>query len=307
MELSKTSTIETKQADRDASKNGTPKVVQAANTTQKLGDFFVEPTKLYRLRHDEGDIIFEGRSGQSIRLGAAWKAGTAFQSTTTDQSPNLLLRVGQDPNAMPSVNTPYGLVSENINKDATSIWMVSDQLVPLEYSTKKASIHQKSIQNFPKRLDGSQVVINTDRIVLNSRMGKIMGFALDGVHWTSSKDFTVDADQDYLSQITRNAIYNIGGKMQSTAQSHSFVAPKNYLGSVNDENQPIPTGTELAKFLEKFLLLFIQNVAIVSATGNPGAPSIINTKIINGMLELFEDVTRGKSASFNSKNSFTVK
>ena len=306
-ELSATGKPQDQQADRDAANNGTPKVITAPNTTVKLGNFFVEPENVYRLRHDEGDIVLQGRSGHSIRFGAAWKSGTIFQSINANQSPNLLMRVGQNPSASPSVNTPYGLVSEDINKDATSIYMVSDQIVPLDYSTKKASVHQKSIKNFPKRLDGSQVVINTDRIVLNSRMGKIMGFALDGVHWTSSKDFTVDADGDYLSQITGNAIYTIGGMVQSTAKSHALIAPKNYLGSQNDESQPIPAGAQLAKFLHDLIKVFVSNPNIVLTTGSPGSPSAINPIILASLDNFLIDASFGAKASFNSTNSFTVK
>jgi hypothetical protein len=314
-EISATGKASDRQQSINDSRNGTPTVVTAPDTTQKLGKFFVAPDKVYRLRHDEGDLVFQGRSGQSIRMGAAWKTGTAFQSTNADQSPNLLLRVGQDPNATPSVNTPYGLVSEDVNKDSTSLYMTSDQIVPLAYSTKKAAVHQKSIMNFPKRLDGAQVVINSDRIVLNTKMGKIMGFALDGVHWTSSKDFTVDADQDYLSQITRNlnitiggdAIYKIKGKMQSSAKSHALVAPKNYLGSVNNESQPIPAGAQLAAFLAELLHALSDNPHIVLMTADKGLPSNMHPTLLAKLQDMAARADKGAKAEFNSTNSFTVK
>lgn len=176
----------------------------------KLGKYFMEKPQIYRLRHDEGDLVIEGRSGHSMRFGAAWKAGTNFQSTAAEQAPNLLIRVGPDPNQKPSVPTPFGLVTEDINKDASSLWMVTDQIVPLTYSTVNSAVHAVSVTDFPRRLDGNQIVINTDRFVVNTKKDKIMGFSNLGIHWTTNMDFTVDADRDYVSQITRDVKITIG-------------------------------------------------------------------------------------------------
>jgi hypothetical protein len=184
--------------------------VDKSAPTPKLGKYFKESEKVMRLRSDEGDIIYEGRSGQSIRFGAAWKSGTTFQSGKTDQAPNLLFRVGPDLNQKPSVPSKFGLVKEDIDKDASSIWMVSDQIISLAYATAKIPQHTKSIKDFPSRLDGNQIVINTDRFIINTKNDKLMGFSAKGIHWTSVMDFSVDAQRDYLSQLGRDSNIQIG-------------------------------------------------------------------------------------------------
>jgi hypothetical protein len=184
--------------------------VDKQGPVEKLGKYFKEQDKVLRLRSDEGDIIYEGRSGHSIRFGAAWKSGTTFSSTKTDQAPNLLFRVGPDLTQKPSVASKFGLVKEDINKDASSIWMVSDQIVPLTYATANIPQHTKSIKDFPSRLEGNQIVINTDRFVINTKNDKLMGFSAKGIHWTTVADYSVDAKRDYLSQIGHDVNVQIG-------------------------------------------------------------------------------------------------
>ncbi len=175
-----------------------------SSAKNKLGKYFKDIDAVKRLRHDEGDVVLEGRSGQSIRMGAAWKKGTLFKSVTDDQRPNMLFRVGQSPKETPSVEGLFGLVSEDVNGDATSLWLVSDQIVPLELSTAKNPVHKASVADFPKRLEGSQLIINTDQFVVNTKKEKILGNSLNGIHWTTNKDFTVDSGQDYVSRILRD-------------------------------------------------------------------------------------------------------
>jgi hypothetical protein len=315
--------IETSESRTNGFRKHSSEKQLPSKTSSKFGKYFKELESNYRLRHDEGDIILEGRSGQSIRLGAAWVRNTLFNSTS-DQSPNILMRVGPDPNQTPGVGK-FGLIQENVNNDSTSLYLVSNQLIPLKYSTIDASNHLKSISDAPKKLEGAQVVINTDRIILNSKSDKIMGFAKNGIHWTTNKNFTVDSDQDYVSTITRDELIDIGnnesikvGKDSTfkigniydlTAEKRaSIVAPKVYLGLHEGEDEPVSCGALLADFIEKFLSAFIDNstgVALVTAA--PGSPSPLNPKILSELISLKKDVARGAKASFNSKVAFTTK
>lgn len=294
------------------------------NRNDVLGSYFVDSDGTYRLRHDEGDIVLEGRSGQSLRLGAAWKSGTMFQSTANDQSPNIIIRVGPDPLQIPKQGR-FGLVKEDVNGDASSIYIVSDQIVPLKYSTDTASNHAKSIHNLPKRLEGSQIVINTNRIVFNAKNDTIMGFAKSGVHWTSGQDFTVDSDKNYESTITNDEIIEIGNDQKqtvgndsifkigniydiTTGKRASIVAPKVYIGLHEGDDEPISCGAMLADFLEKFLDAFIQNApGIALITAAPGSPSPLNPKILTALNRLKMDVSKGAKASFNSTIAYTTK
>jgi hypothetical protein len=280
----------------------------------KLGKYFEDKATVFRLRHDEGDILFEGRSGQSIRLGAAWKTGTNFVSTTEDQAPNLLLRVGPDTTQKPSVKGPYGLVTENINLDKSSVWMVTDQIVPLTLSTHKSKVHKASISDFPTRLDGNQIVITTDRLVFNTKTDRIMGHSALGIHWTTIKDFTVDADRDHLSTITRDVKWKIGqdtvltvGRfVDSTAgKRHSFISPKVYVGTRENETEPMVCGALLAKFLMDFLDAHLNSVSqhVITPTGF----GVLNAPVVQALQKLRADVAKMATASFNSRVGYVTK
>jgi hypothetical protein len=133
----------------------------------KIGD-----SKIRQIDVEEGDIAFNGRFGQSIRFGSNIKNiikddKTIDVNTGKEKSPNVIIRAGQsDPISWNLDGFPGRPVKEDINKDGSSLWMTTDQLVPL--------IHEKSqVTNLdPKfRADssGKQVVLTSDRLVFNSR------------------------------------------------------------------------------------------------------------------------------------------
>jgi hypothetical protein len=296
-----------------------PKKVRGVE--QKVGKYFNILPNMSRLRHDEGDIIMEGRSGHSIRFGAAWKANSLFKAGETDQSPNILIRVGPRP-----APTAAPLSQENINTDASSIWVVADQNVPLDLATAKATVHLKSISNYPAQLTGAQIVINSDRIILNSKRNKILGFAQDGIHWTSATDYSVDVEKDHTQLVGKNKFLDVQENNSSYTAKRSIVrvgeshelhigkigtikavtnvsvqSPKIYLGTENSEEQPLVLGELLADFLQKFIDIHIK-----------GAPSYIfpppsgklNQTIVTALGQLKKDVAKGPLASFNSKTIY---
>jgi hypothetical protein len=282
---------------------GTP--VKVAGPTEKLGKVFRDSPNVYRLRHDEGDISWQGRSGQSIRFGASWRSGTNFQSTNKEQSPNILIRVGPG-DATPSVSGPFGLVTEDINTDASSIYLVTDQIVDLTPATEGNTSHLASIPDFPKRLDGNQIIINTDRFVVNTKTDRIIGFAKKGIHWTSGQDATIDTERDYLSTIQGKMVLDIGAHFQSTAtERHSIISPKVYIGMESDESQPVPLGALLAEFLGAFIDAHLQNASthVITSMG----PGTLSPSVIAALQKLKTDVARGTLASFNSHVAFTTK
>ncbi len=287
-----------------------------AGARRKLGKKFKDKESVYRLRHDEGDVVIEGRSGQSIRLGASWKSGAMFQSQVDEQSPNIILRAGPDESQYPNEGR-FGLVKEDINLDKSSIYIVSDQLIPLKYATSGTPPHTKSISDFPNRLGGPQLIFNSNRVIINAKTDKLMGFSRTGIHWTTARDYTVDVGEnhkswvgkDQLIKVVGRSIFDIGDIYEVVAGSRSsIVAPKVYIGTRSDETQPIACGSELALFLEQFLDAFIKNSqGIAMFTAAPGSPSPINPVILTQLIKLKADVAKKAHASFNSKIAYTTK
>jgi hypothetical protein len=99
-----------------------------------LGAYFVEQLKIKPLQPYEGDLILEGRFGNSIRLGATAKS----QIITSSQENNWSYGGGPngDPitvirNGQPAELDDQGWVHtvEDINRDPSSIYLTSNQLI----------------------------------------------------------------------------------------------------------------------------------------------------------------------------------
>ena len=97
-----------RQTDVDGINAGAGPIRQdTAGESDRLGNEFEDLDTVFRLRSREGDIIREGRTGQSIRFGS---------DQTNAQAPTVLIRCGPDPNAIQSIpGSEFALIDENVN------------------------------------------------------------------------------------------------------------------------------------------------------------------------------------------------
>jgi len=119
----------------------------------KYGNTFNKNPKVRRLAANEGDITIEGRFGNSIRLGSNQKSGSM------NGAANVKIRAGQ----ATQYDTIDVLAKENIDKDASSIYLSTDESVSIFNPTF----------NYGQRVDGKSIVINSDKLFLNGRNGDI--------------------------------------------------------------------------------------------------------------------------------------
>ena len=212
-----------------------PLKVGEKSKSNVVGEYFSDLPNVYRLKHLEGDMILEGRSGASIRFGTSWLNQKApFKSLHGDQNPNIMIRVGADPTAKTTVKSTFGLVVEDINKDASSFWMVSDQVVDLKYATQDNDIHGKSVADFPKTLTGNQIILNSDRFVINAKTDRIIGTSLAGIHWTTLRDFTVDTQRDSVSFTGRDLGTTVGhDRLTRVVNDDSLIVENNAMLHAN--------------------------------------------------------------------------
>lgn len=292
------------------------------NTSQdfSLGKQFKENPVVHRLRHQEGDVVVEGRSGHSIRL------GTDSQTL----APNLLMRVGQDPKARLSVNSQFGLVDEDINNDLSSVWLVSNQTVPIKLSTVGTDAHFKSVVNPPTNFQGNQIILNSDRIILNSKVDDVFINTFNGLHLTSAQDTTIDVNHDYRSFIKNDCIITIDGNYNKTVNkdvemnvqgnititnqsafketssgNRSIIANKIFLGSVSDDSEPMVLGDSLITFLEGFVDAHLNNASAYVMT--PTGPGNLLPSVATALTQLKSELQKRKQASFVSQDNFITK
>jgi hypothetical protein len=168
--------------------NGIP-IQSSTDDAVDFGNGFIEDSNVSQLQPFLGDIIHEGRYGQSIRFGYTPQNSTKSDNkingaaeeptwkSTKSESPITIIRNGA------GESKGYNkYVVEDINKDASSIWLTDQQTISLTLgSTLPLGITPTSIYNKP------QVILNSDRIVLNSKK--------DNVILTSSKDIVVSTSK----------------------------------------------------------------------------------------------------------------
>ena len=187
----------TQQKDYVQTEAGSIRRVTDQSTEIFLGKTFVERSNIHPILPFEGDIISEGRWGNSIRIGSTVKnTPNNWSVTGSNGDPILIIRNGQ------GKQTEEGWVPtvEDINNDDSSIYLTSTQRVPLKASSTIYDSYQTTPSS-PDQYSGKQVILNSGRLVFNSTQDHILlssnqtiGFnAVSGFNFDTKSNFVVNA------------------------------------------------------------------------------------------------------------------
>jgi hypothetical protein len=284
-----------------------------------LGDEFAENPSVKMVRPNEGDTIIQGRFGNIIRFGSSLFSNPV---TATPQ-PNLLLTVGQDISKAVSTQQPsvYSLVYEDINKDKSCIWMIVDERVTLDPATRTSVAHLRSTESSDStKYTGAQIFLNSDRVILNSKVNEISLFAKKEINLSAVESITIDsgksvfitAERDIEISTSRDLILtarsinlNVTNDIsQGTSGNYIISGKKIFIGaSPNDTTQPMVLGGELATWLQNLMDAFIVEIPKSIATLNP-VPFV---KAITELRIKLGAPGIPQAAIFNSTSNFTSK
>ncbi len=185
---------------KDAQDGLTNKVKERLDVPKKIDRVFAERLDVYPIQPYSGDIILEGRWGQSIRFGStiderrdypqkpSWKKGLGETG-----NPILILSNGTNPKSLPFNE----FILENIDEDDSSIWMTSGQYVKFKPASEYTpSITSKEIDLYTKNeYGGNSVIIASDRIIFNAKKQEILAFSKEGIGFSSEKGISLDGKQ----------------------------------------------------------------------------------------------------------------
>jgi hypothetical protein len=225
--------------------------------------------------------------GHSIRFGSS-----KVDPSSNGMAPNIILRTGQGKDIEKTDATKdsvFGLILEDINKDAASIWMTSDQTIPFQPTTVDAGSFKRTLQNGPHKYDGAQIIANSDRLVLNAKKTHVMLFANEEIYLNSFKNTSIDSDSSIVLtanlDISNSAARNIdnianvdftvhAGKsiLTLSMEKTSMLSSKIYMGSIEDDKEPMVGGTSLSVFLARLLTILMGTPATVVPPQVPGTP-----------------------------------
>lgn len=314
-----------------AAKGGTSYRPWGQKQEFSLGDEFSENPNVRMVRPNEGDLIIQGRFGNTVRFGSSLFSNP---NTSTPQ-PNLIFSVGQSPNKITSIDINndgkretvasgmYGLTYEDINKDKSSIWMVVNEKIVLDPATKSSISHLRSAEfSDSTKYTGAQIFLNSDRVILNSKVSEISLFAKREINLSAVESITIDSaksvmitgERDITLTTPRDIVltgrtisFNTTNDIsQGTSGNYIISGKKIFIGaSSNDTTQPMVLGGELAVWLSK-LVQALTTATVITSTG----PAFFNPTVTTALVNLAADLgVPGipQSAIFNSTSNFTSK
>lgn len=180
---------------------------------------FKEVVELSQLQPYAGDIIHEGRFGQSIRFGytpegAKSNIKPSWTSTKSD-SPITIITNGRGD------SRGYNkFVIEDINKDASSIWLTDQQTINLKLSNKVTlGVTPVSTYKSP------QLILNSDRVVINSKQDSVIISGKKSVN-ISTKGWKADMDVMFT-------------QLEAIVNALNALAPQ-LAGAVTATGSPVP-------------------------------------------------------------------
>jgi hypothetical protein len=190
------------QKDYVQTETGNVRRVTDQSTEIFLGKTFKERSNIHPLLPFEGDILYEGRWGNSIRLGSTVpNTSNNWSSTGQSGDPIVIIRNGQ------GIQTQEGWIPtiEDINNDESSIYFTSTQKIPLRASSINYFSYKNNSPQSPEQFAGKQIILNSGRLVFNTTQDHILFSsaksinlnAIDGVNF-DTPTVTIQSRNTYI-------------------------------------------------------------------------------------------------------------
>ena len=268
------------QQDYIETSAGVVRRVTDGSTEINLGNTFKENLNVKTLQPFEGDIIHEGRWGQSLRFGSTVKNSKIFNpwsQTGKDGDPLTIIRNAQFNDG----KDPWIPQVEDINKEGSTIYFTSTQVIPIEVSSKSYKSYSTS-PTTPDKFAGEQIILNSGRLVFNTKEDSILFSSKDSINLNAINSVNIDAPKTIL-------------------QSNEV-----YLGDKN-ASEPVILGD---KFLNDMSKLLTQLIALGTALQTPigtGVPFTPNVAIPVPAVNVTQTATEmlNKIQTYKSKVSKT--
>jgi hypothetical protein len=238
---------ESQRKDYAETQAGSVRRVTDKSTEIYLGNTFKERSNIHPLLPFEGDVIQEGRWGNSIRWGSTVKNNpNNWSAVGNNGDPIIILRNGQSINASTEGWIP---ITEDINTDLSSIYATSTQQIPLNASSISYTSYKSNPPIHPSQYSGNQLILSSGRLVFNSTKDHILLSSKQSVNLNAVSSVNIDAPNTII-------------------QSNNV-----YLGS-KDATQPVLLGNTTVQLLNQLITSLNAFMTICStAVGTaPGAP-----------------------------------
>jgi len=206
------------------------------------GQTFTEREIIQSLLPFEGDIIYEGRWGNSIRFGSTVKDKQTNIPANNDWSDDDNSKNGDPVIILRNNNNKiedekWVHITEDINKDDSSIYLTSTQQIKLEpsslnYVSYSGSSYVEPI--LPSSYAASQIILNSGRLVFNSKNDHILLNSAKSINLNSLESINIDTKELSISADT----ISLGPKYLATEPlllgNTTVTFLKNLIKAIND-------------------------------------------------------------------------
>ena len=219
---------------------------QNSLSNDSLGATFSENGEIRKLLAFEGDRIYQGRKGNGIRFGSIVKMTpmlNEWSNTGNNGDPITILVNGyittDQKQIIPNI--------EEINKELSSIYLTSTQRIPL---IPDRNVNLNPITN-PKIVSsyfgGSQLLFNSDRLVLNSKKDEVMIFAKTNIEINTNNVINLNAGERNHLNSPRNFI---GTKSNGTLPDEPLLLGNQTINLLTDVLEAISNfGSEVSSVI----------------------------------------------------------
>ena len=216
----------------------------------QLGLTFKERNNIRNLQPFEGDILLEGRWGNTMRLGSTVSNSTPsnmWSNSGVNGEPIIILKNGQTN----SEADPWIPQVENINSDMSSIYLTSNQQIPIEGASVDYNSYTSPPEN-PNIFTGEQVLINSGRLYFNAKKDSILLSANTSINLNTQDTVNIDSKNSFIVD-TREI----------------------YLGSKN-ATEPVILGNKFLDDFKKLLTEIVSLTTVLPTVGTqvPYAPNL---------------------------------
>lgn len=188
-------TPKSQQQDYQQTEAGSVRRVTDGSTEIPLGSTFKERLDIRNLLPFEGDIIYEGRWGQSIRFGSTIKDGNLWSKSGNNGDPIIIIRNGQ----FYDNKDPWIPITEDINQDSSSIYVTSTQQIPIQPSSEDYNSY-KSPPTKISEYKEPQIILSSNRLVFNAKKDDILFCALKSINLNSQDSVNIDSKKSTIIQ-----------------------------------------------------------------------------------------------------------
>ena len=237
---------------------GSVRRVTDGGTEINLGEDFNKKLEVRNLQPYSGDLIYQGRWGQTFRFGSTLQDANIpnpWSDAGEDGDPITIIKNGQHEED----TDPWVPQVEDINTDLSSIYLTSTQKIPIELASSNYKSYDSSPEAGPVFV-GEQVIINSGRLLFNSKTDNILLSSIDTINLNSVNSVNVDSPKTII------------------ASEEIFLGDKG-------AKEPVILGD---KFLNDFQSLLTSMCSLCNALGTPigaGPPNVLNAAITAPAIE----------------------